>query len=166
VIGANDTTKGRVIIDTGVSHLIRVYGHADQQTTLILTSTEIATAIHSQISGSVVSQTSGIYYIPCNTFYPQTQNVFFNLSGQRYGVPIEDMAWKKSDYLEGMCISGVQVSDSGCIQRADSQGGVPHFTVLGDLFIKNHYIALAYSDDKLGKPKVGIGRRPDVGVVL
>jgi hypothetical protein len=50
--------------------------------------------------------------------------------------------------------------------RSDGQGGVPRFTVLGDVFIKNHYIALAYSDDKLGKPKVGIGRRPDVGVVL
>ena len=46
------------------------------------------------------------------------------------------------------------------------QGGVAQFTVLGDVFIKNHYIALAYSDDKLGKPTVGIGRRPDVGVVL
>jgi hypothetical protein len=76
------------------------------------------------------------------------------------------MAWKKSDYLEGMCISGVQVSNSGCVDRANDQGGVPRFTVLGDVFIKNHYIALAYSDDKLGKPKVGIGRRPDVGVVL
>jgi hypothetical protein len=50
--------------------------------------------------------------------------------------------------------------------RADGQGGVPRFTVLGDVFIKNHYIALAYSDDNLGMPKVGIGRRPDVGVVL
>ena len=52
------------------------------------------------------------------------------------------------------------------LMRADYQGGVPRFTVLGDVFIKNHYIALAYSGDKLGKPKVGIGRRPDVGVVL
>jgi hypothetical protein len=50
--------------------------------------------------------------------------------------------------------------------KADKQGGVPRFTVLGDVFIKNHYIALAYSDDRLGKPKVGIGRRPDVGAVL
>jgi hypothetical protein len=52
------------------------------------------------------------------------------------------------------------------LMSADDQGGVPRFTVLGDVFIKNHYIALAYSDDKPGKPKVGIGRRPDVGVVL
>jgi len=51
-------------------------------------------------------------------------------------------------------------------KSADHQGGVPQFTVLGDVFIKNHYIALAYSDDKLGKPKVGIGRRSDVGVVF
>lgn len=49
---------------------------------------------------------------------------------------------------------------------ADAKGGVPQFTVLGDIFIKNHYIVLSYDDDKLSKPKVGIGRRVDVGVVI
>ena len=110
-------------------------------------------------------KSSGIFYIPCTTSYPRTQNVFFNLGGQRFGVPIEDLAWKKSDHLEQMCISGIQVRDFIEVVLT-VQGGVAQFTVLGDVFIKNHYIALAYSDDQLGKPKVGIGRRPDVGVVL
>jgi hypothetical protein len=83
---------------------------ADLQTTLILTSTQIASAIHAQISGAAISKSTGVFYIPCSTSYPRTQNVFFNIGGQRLGVPIEDLAWKKSDHLEGLCISGIQVS--------------------------------------------------------
>lgn len=40
-----------------------------------------------------------------------------------------------------------------------------HFTVLGDIFIKNNYAVLSYENGKLDKPRVGIGMRSDVPYV-
>jgi hypothetical protein len=74
-----------------------------------MTSPQIATAIHSRIAGSKRVK-SGVFYIPCNVTYPATQNLFINISGQKFGIPIGDLAWKKTDKYEGMCVSGVQVS--------------------------------------------------------
>lgn len=48
----------------------------------------------------------------------------------------------------------------------DSQGGLPSFTVLGDIFIKNAYVVLSYDGSKLDKPSVGIGHRTDLPVVM
>jgi hypothetical protein len=113
VISSNDTTQRRAMVDTGVRTLYPPHEHIlTMKTTLILTSDEIATALHAQITGSVVSKSSGVFYIICTTSYPRTQNIFVNMAGQRFGIPIEDLAWKKSSFLPGMCISGVQVSSS------------------------------------------------------
>jgi hypothetical protein len=43
------------------------------------------------------------------------------------------------------------------------QGGMPYFTVLGDMFIKNHYVVLSYEG---AKPQVGLGERKDVSPIL
>ena len=53
---------------------------------------------------------SGVWYIPCNTSTLAGKNLFFKIKGVRYGVPVEDLAWKASGVYPGLCISGVQVS--------------------------------------------------------
>ena len=88
------------------------------QTTLIITSDEAATNIHAQISGSFQSPSSSIWYIPCTASYPFEQNVFFTIDGRRFGVPIEDLAWKVSDEYAGLCISGVQASRASTMPRS------------------------------------------------
>lgn len=36
--------------------------------------------------------------------------MFFTIGARRFGVPVADLAWKKSDDHPGFCVSGVQVS--------------------------------------------------------
>ncbi|WVQ93810.1 hypothetical protein IAU59_000888 [Kwoniella sp. CBS 9459] len=138
VLAQDTRTPRRAIIDTG--------------TTLIITSYPASASVHSQIQGSKQDPSSGIWYIPCTTSYPATGNVFFSLSGRKFGVPVEDLAWKKSEVFKEMCISGVQ-------------GGMDSFTVLGDMFIKNHYVVLSYGESG-DHPQVGLGDRTDVVTVL
>ncbi|OCF36137.1 hypothetical protein I317_01026 [Kwoniella heveanensis CBS 569] len=138
VLAQDTRTPRRAIIDTG--------------TTLIITSYSASAAIHSQIQSSRQDQSTGIWYIPCITAYPITGNVFFSIGGRKFGVPVEDLAWKRSAVLQGMCISGVQ-------------GGMDSFTVLGDMFIKNHYVVLSYGQSG-DKPQVGLADRTDVVPIL
>ncbi|WVF66186.1 hypothetical protein IAT40_000926 [Kwoniella sp. CBS 6097] len=138
VLAQDTRTPRRAIIDTG--------------TTLIITSYPASAAIHSQIQESKQDQSTGIWYIPCTTSYPSTGNVFFSIGGRKFGVPIEDLSWKRSTVLQGMCISGVQ-------------GGMDSFTVLGDMFIKNHYVVLSYGESG-DHPQVGLGDRTDVVPIL
>ncbi|ORY34278.1 aspartic peptidase domain-containing protein [Naematelia encephala] len=138
VLAADAKTPHRAIVDSGTS--------------LILTSATAAITIHSHIPSSFQDSSSGIWYIPCSTSFPLTQNLFFTISGRRFGVPIEDLAWKVSDTYSNCCISGVQ-------------GGMEAFTILGDMFIKNHYVVLSYGStgDQL---EVGFGDRVDVQPIL
>nr|XP_019048892.1 hypothetical protein I302_02671 [Kwoniella bestiolae CBS 10118]OCF27822.1 hypothetical protein I302_02671 [Kwoniella bestiolae CBS 10118] len=140
ILSQDRTTPRRAIIDTG--------------TTLIITSDSASSMIHSNIIGSWQDPKSSLWYIPCSTSYPSTGNVFFTISGRKSGVPIEDLAWKRSNQFDGMCISGVQ-------------GGMEGFTVLGDMFIKNHYVVLSYgSEANGGRIQVGLGDRTDVLPIL
>ncbi|WWD09086.1 hypothetical protein V865_007206 [Kwoniella europaea PYCC6329] len=140
ILSQDRTTPRRAIIDTG--------------TTLIITSDSASSMIHSNIYGSWQDPKSYIWYIPCSTSYPSTGNLFFTISGKRFGVPIEDLAWKRSNSFDGMCISGVQ-------------GGMESFTVLGDMFIKNHYVVLSYGSAENGnKIQVGLGDRMDIPPIL
>jgi hypothetical protein len=41
------------------------------------------------------------------------------------------------------------------------QGGLPYFTVLGDMFIKNRYVVLSYGQDQTNI-QVGLGDRADI----
>ncbi|WWC58255.1 uncharacterized protein I303_100793 [Kwoniella dejecticola CBS 10117] len=140
VLAQDGTTPRRAIIDTG--------------TTLIITSNKASLAIHAQITRSWQDPRTSIWYIPCTTSYPATSNVFVTISGRKFGVSAADLAWKKSSQYSGLCISGVQ-------------GGMETFTVLGDMFIKNHYVVLSYGSSANGnRIQVGLGDRPDVGVIL
>ncbi|WWC85949.1 uncharacterized protein L201_000819 [Kwoniella dendrophila CBS 6074] len=140
VLNQDTTTPRRAIIDTG--------------TTLIITSNSASSLIHGNIMGSWQDAQSSIWYIPCTTSYPSTGNIFFSISGRKFGVPISDLAWKKSGQYNGMCISGVQ-------------GGMDGFTVLGDMFIKNHYVVLSYGSEQDGnKIQVGLGDRTDIPTIL
>ena len=49
------------------------------------------------------------------------------------------------------------------MHEADGQGGMPYFTVLGDMFIKNHYVVLSYEGEV---PQVALGDRTDVPLIL
>lgn len=40
-----------------------------------------------------------------------------------------------------------------------NQGGMPYFTVLGDIFMKHHYVVLSYGSDKADDIRVGLGGR-------
>lgn len=108
----NPTEPKRAIIDTG--------------TTLVYTSNNAASNIHAQISGSIYNANEGAWYVPCSissiTGYP---NIFFEIGNSRWGIPIEDLAFRPSGLNNGLCLSGIQ-------------GGSNSFTVLGDVFIKNH----------------------------
>lgn len=136
------------------------------QTSLIITSDSVARNVHLNIPGSKLAK-SDIWYIPCKVAYPSVPNLSFTIAGRRFGVPIEDLAWKRSEVLQGMCISGVQVRDFGKgidEMLMSAKGGMPYFTVLGDMFIKNHYVVLSYEHE--GQPSVGLGDRIDVSVIL
>ncbi|KAG8989060.1 hypothetical protein FRB90_002423, partial [Tulasnella sp. 427] len=138
----DSTTPRRAIIDTGTS--------------LILTSTALAASIHAHIPNAYQSQSGGVWIIPCHQPSPSpatSTNVFFSIGGRRFGVPLKDLAWKALDEEGTWCVSGVQ-------------GGMEGFTVLGAMFVKNHYIALRYNDVKGESLSVGIGDRLDVEVMV
>jgi hypothetical protein len=59
--------------------------------------------------------------------------------------------------------SAGEAADARLLSRADRQGGMPHFTVLGDMFIKNHYVVLSYEGNK---PQVGLGERTDLPLIV
>lgn len=113
--------SGRAIIDTG--------------TTLVYVSTPLAASIHSRIDGASFNTQEGAWYVPCDVSNPLPRlgklkvdpNLFFGIGpgGQRWGVPVQDLAFRPSGRNDGLCVSGVQ-------------GGSNQFMVLGDVFIKNH----------------------------
>ncbi|KAG8943639.1 hypothetical protein FRC04_002598 [Tulasnella sp. 424] len=149
----DNKTPRRAILDTGTS--------------LIITSTALAASIHAHIPDAYQSQSGGVWIIPCNqpggpgssssstpnfTNDPVNPNVFFTIAGRRFGVPLQDLAWKPLDSDGVWCVSGVQ-------------GGMEDFTILGAMFIKNHYVALRYNDGEGASLSVGIGDRVDVEVM-
>jgi hypothetical protein len=103
----------RCIIDTG--------------TTLIYTSDAAAQALHASIPGASRNQQDGAYYVPCNIndFVGNVLDVFIEIGGRKWGITSEDLAFRPSGRNDGLCVSGIQ-------------GGANQFTVLGDVFIKNH----------------------------
>lgn len=99
----------RTILDTG--------------TTLIYTSSAAAKEIHAAIPGSFFNSQEGAWYVPCIT--TASPNVFWEIQGHRWGVPAADIAFRPSGRNDGLCVSGIQ-------------GGSSTYTILGDVFIKNH----------------------------
>lgn len=96
----------------------------DTGTTLIYTSSSAAKTIHSNITGSILNKQEGVWYVPCVTT-PASPNVFWKIQGHRWGVPASDIAFRPSGRNDGLCVSGIQ-------------GGSEQYTILGDVFIKNH----------------------------
>lgn len=133
------STPRRAIVDTG--------------TTLIITSDRAATTIHALLPQAFVDPQTGIWYVPCDIGYPAAKNVFFHIAGRKFGVPAEDLAWKASTVYDGKCVSGVQ-------------GGNTDFTVLGDVFIKNHYVVFSYGSRQQDNLQIGLGDRADLPKLL
>jgi len=123
----------RAIVDTG--------------TTLIYTSTATARNIHATIPGSKLNTKEKAWYVPCDT--SKSPNVFFEIQGHRWGVPASDIAFRDSGRKDGLCVSGIQ-------------GGSEQFTILGDVFIKNHYLVFNYGDAKNYTLSIGIANRTDI----
>lgn len=108
----------RAILDTG--------------TTLVYVSTALVATIHSKIPGSSLNTQEGAWYVPCDvSSLPRPgnllgdPNVFFDIGGRKWGIPVQDVAFRTSGRNDGLCVSGIQ-------------GGSNQFMVLGDVFIKNH----------------------------
>lgn len=152
-----------------------------KQTSIILTSTALAASINAQVPLSSFDPSTEIWTVPCDTTrFPLAPNIFFTLGGHEFGLPVEEMAWKDDGTGRGICLSGVQVStafgervfhlglgltQSRPVYARVLQGGLDAFTVLGDLFLRNHYLALSYGPD--GKTlSAGLGARTDVQPIL
>ncbi|KAG8904696.1 hypothetical protein FRB99_001337 [Tulasnella sp. 403] len=134
-------TPPRAILDTG--------------TTLVVTSQALASAIHAKIPDAYQAKSS-VWIVPCNLSSDRgsanyAPNVFFVLGGRRFGIPIQDLAWKSASPEATWCVSGIQ-------------SGMEDFTVLGSMFIKNHYLALRYNTD--GSLSAGLGDRTDVPPII
>lgn len=104
-----DKDPRRCIIDTG--------------TTLIYTSDAAAQALHASIPGAKRNERDGAYYVPCIT--SSIKDVFIEILGRKWGIAAEDLAFRPSGKNDGLCVSGIQ-------------GGASQYTILGDVFIKNH----------------------------
>lgn len=106
-------TPRRAILDTGVRQHATVLSRAELsfhfQTSLIITSTALAASIHARIPEAYQSQSSGVWIIPCSQPSTPTANVFFVIGGRRFGVPLQDLAWKPLDGDGFWCVSGIQV---------------------------------------------------------
>ncbi|KAI8457804.1 aspartic peptidase domain-containing protein, partial [Phakopsora pachyrhizi] len=148
----------RAIIDTGTS--------------LTLVTEALATKIHSLIPGAQVDPSSGVWLVPCSIRGPhgnkqsrevkgtsitqQTipKSIFFEFGKgkEKFGIPTADLAYEVvknySDNGIEMCYSGIQM-------------GGDNFVILGDLFLKNNYVALKYEEK--GKKSVGFANRTDIG---
>ena len=103
----------RCIVDTG--------------TTLVYTSDTAAQALHASIPGAGRNPQDGAYYVPCNLsiLAEGMQDVFIEIAGRKWGIALEDLAFRPSGKNDGLCVSGIQ-------------GGAAQYTILGDVFIKNH----------------------------
>ncbi|KAK3839801.1 MAG: aspartic peptidase domain-containing protein, partial [Linnemannia gamsii] len=126
----------------------------DTGTTLIILSTAAAKKIHSSIPGSTLHPKLG-WLVPCALYNRRhlsssssssTNNkdaIAFKLNGKCFHVPLADLAFEA---VEGLgekgewCLSGVQ-------------GGQEGLWILGDVFIKNHYVVFEYSSKN---PRVGL----------
>ncbi|KAG9041488.1 hypothetical protein FS837_012194 [Tulasnella sp. UAMH 9824] len=145
----DDDTPRRAILDTGTS--------------LIITTTALAASVHARIPEAYQSQSSGVWIIPCSQPSTPSSNVFFVIGGRRFGVPLQDLAWKPLDNDGFWCVSGVQ---NRTAEPGADKGGMENLTILGAMFIKNHYVALRYNDKQGESLSVGIGDRVDVEVMV
>lgn len=123
----------------------------DTGTTLIYTSDDAAKAIHAQMAGSSLDTQTGVWYVVCDSLL--NVNVFFEIGGVHWGVPAGDISFQDSGRNDGLCVSGIQ-------------GGSETFTLLGDVFIKNHYLVLNYGSTSAYKLVVGLANRTDIPPIL
>ena len=104
----------------------------DTATTLIYTSDTACQNLHKQITGARRDVNDGAWYVPCDM--SPFKDVFVEIGSRRFGIPKEDLAFRPSGKNDGLCVSGIQ-------------GGSSQYTILGDIFIKNHCTWLHLSLD-------------------
>ncbi|KAF9209814.1 1,3-beta-glucanosyltransferase [Haplosporangium sp. Z 27] len=123
------SAASNAVVDTGSSY--------------ILFPDYLATAFHRAIPNAQYDSKLG-WLIPCSLASSRTVgDLTFVLGGQKFGVPISDIVILKSAY-NGYCLSAVDSWDD--LAGHGSQGGI----LLGDLFIKNHFVVYDYGNRQIG----------------
>ncbi|KAF9350459.1 hypothetical protein BGX26_011362 [Mortierella sp. AD094] len=117
-------------------------GIVDTGTSLIIVGDAAASAIHSNINGSVNDPNNG-WLVPCSVS-SSTDKISFTMAGTAFNVAVADLAYQDLGDGSGNCVSGVQ--------------GGQDLWILGDVFIKNNYCVFSQTSS----PSIGIA--PLVGV--
>ncbi|KAK3827876.1 MAG: aspartic peptidase domain-containing protein [Benniella sp.] len=127
------------IVDTGSSY--------------ILFPDYLATAFHRSIPNSRYDSKLG-WLIPCRLANSRTVgDLTFVLEGGQFRVPISDIVILKSEYNE-YCLSAIDSWQE--LPGHGSQSAI----LLGDLFIKNHYVVFDYGKNNDG-PRIGFATKVD-----
>ena len=134
-------TYHRAIVDTG--------------TALILLSPNATDQVNSQISGSHkrTDSKTNPWLIPCKTGLPEyearlpqanrTQPFYISLGGRQFGIPIEDFPFWP---LEPVTVSNGTNKTDMCLSAF--QPSTAAFTVIGDVFFKNHAVVFDFGKRK------------------
>lgn len=150
----------RAIVDTG--------------TALLLLSPNAAEQVNNRIYGSYKRNTSQTnpWLVPCRTGLPEyeahlppqnrTQPFYITLSGRKFGIPIEDFAFWP---LEPVDVPGRSANDPPLCLSA-FQPSTAAFTVIGDVFFKNHAVVFDFGTNvsagfTTGR-RIAVGNRKDV----
>ncbi|KAG9061978.1 hypothetical protein KI688_006695 [Linnemannia hyalina] len=120
------------------------YAVVDTGSSYILLPDYLATAFHRAIPNSQYDKDLG-WMIPC-TLAKSTSvgDLTFVLGGQKFAVPLSDIVILESGF-KGICLSAVD-SWSEATNGHSSESQI----LLGDLFIKNHYIVYDFADRRIG----------------
>ncbi|OAQ26590.1 acid protease [Linnemannia elongata AG-77] len=120
------------------------YAVVDTGSSYILFPDYLATAFHRAIPNSQYDKDLG-WMIPC-TLAKSTSvgDLTFVLGGQKFAVPLSDIVILESGF-KGICLSAIDSwSEATNGHSGESQ------ILLGDLFIKNHYVVYDYTDRQIG----------------
>ncbi|KAG0146584.1 hypothetical protein CROQUDRAFT_44259 [Cronartium quercuum f. sp. fusiforme G11] len=127
---AKVTVNGKTVLENKT-------GILDTGTTLIICPPDDAMAVHSAIPGAK-SDGQGGFTLPCKT----QATVALNFGGRDFSILASDLVVQpvKSNDLEGDCMSGI----------SSGQIGGAHQWLLGDVFLKNVYLATDATNNQIG----------------
>ncbi|KAF8946313.1 hypothetical protein BGZ47_000859 [Haplosporangium gracile] len=119
------------------------YAVVDTGSSYILFPDYLATAFHRAIPNSQYDKLLG-WMVPC-TLAKSTSvgDLTFVLGGQKFAVPLSDIVILESGF-NGICLSAIDSWSEATGHSGESQ------ILLGDLFIKNHYIVYDYKNRQIG----------------
>lgn len=122
--GGNDNKKSNIV------------GIMDTSTTLMIVPRKLTRMIHRRIPGAKELRPS--WAVPCDlvTQSEEGSKVELEIEGKRFGISFEDLVRKETEE-DGMCFSDIQPSSAS-------------FMIIGDVFIKNNYVAFDQEHKRIG----------------